>query len=72
MPEQSENSTTITEDSNKVINLYYYKNVTVEAKNYEKAAGTADPTFEATVTGVVGTDNINYTITRPDLSLIHI
>ena len=66
MPEQSENSTTITEDSNKVINLYYYKNVTVEAKNYEKAAGTADPTFEATVTGVVGTDNINYTITRPD------
>lgn len=65
MPEQSENSTTITEDSNKVINLYYYKNVTVEAKNYEKAAGTADPTFEATVTGVVGTDNINYTITRP-------
>lgn len=66
MPEQSENSTTITEDSNKVINLYYYKNVTVEARNYEKAAGTADPTFEATVTGVVGTDNINYTITRPD------
>lgn len=66
MPEQSENSTTITEDSNKVINLYYYKNVTVEVKNYEKAAGTADPTFEATVTGVVGTDNINYTITRPD------
>ena len=41
-------------------------NVTVTAKNYEKAAGTADPTFEATVTGVVGTDNINYTITRPD------
>lgn len=66
MPEQSENSTTITATSDKVIKLYYYKNVTVEARNYEKAAGTADPTFEATVTGVVGTDNINYTITRPD------
>ena len=66
MPEQSENSTEITATSDKVIKLYYYKNVTVEAKDYEKAAGTDDPTFEATVTGVVGTDNINYTITRPD------
>ena len=66
MPEQSENSTEITATSDKVIKLYYYKNVTVEAKDYEKAARTDDPTFEATVTGVVGTDNINYTITRPD------
>lgn len=33
MPEQSENSTTITEDSNKVINLYYYKNVTLESNS---------------------------------------
>lgn len=66
MPDQSENSTEITATSDKVIKLYYYKNVTVEAKDYEKAAETADPTFEATVTGVVGTDNIIYTITRPD------
>lgn len=33
MPEQSENSTAITATSDKVIKLYYYKNVTLESKS---------------------------------------
>ena len=67
IPIQTENSITINADTSKnVIKLYYYKNVTVEAKSYEKAAKTNDPAFEATVTGVVGADKIDYSITRPE------
>lgn len=50
MPEQSENSTTITEDSNKVINLYYYKNVGLDASDGTLVYNGEEQTYNATVT----------------------
>ena len=48
-----------------VINVYYYKNVTVSAVSAAKAYGDSDPEFTAKVSGLVGTDSISYTVSRP-------
>ena len=40
------------------------KTVTVEADNKEKTFGQDDPVFTAKVTGLVGTDTIEYTLSR--------
>ena len=47
-----------------VITFYYYKNVTVTAKDQTKMYGTADPELTATVTGLVGDDTVAYTVAR--------
>ena len=40
------------------------KPVTVTANDASKTYGQADPTLTATVTGLVGSDTVNYTISR--------
>ncbi len=40
------------------------KTVTVTADNKSKGYGEADPEFTATVAGLVGTDTVNYTLSR--------
>ena len=47
-----------------VINIYYYKNVTVKAKSQKKVHGDPDPALTATVTGLVGEDSIVYKLSR--------
>lgn len=50
MPEQSENSTTITATSDKVIKLYYYKNVGLDARDGTLVYNGEEQTYNATVT----------------------
>lgn len=66
MPTQTENSTEITATSDKVIKLYYYKNVTVTPNNASKIYGDDDPAkFTATVSGLINeTDSLTYDFTR--------
>ena len=41
------------------------KGVTVKANNSSKQFGAADPVFTASVTGLIGEDEIDYKVTRP-------
>ena len=58
--------TVSSDESKNVINVYYYKAVTVTAKDASKEYGAADPTLEATVSGLRNSDHIDYTVSRAE------
>ena len=59
---------TVTSDASRnVITFYYYKNVTVTAKNDTKVYGSEDPAaFAADVTGTRDNETVVYTVARDD------
>ena len=63
--DSTEKTITIAVEGNE-INFYYYKNVTVTADNKSKTYGSDDPELTASVEGTIGSDTVDYNVTRAD------
>ena len=59
---ENPNYITVTAETDLIMNP---RPVTVQANPASKVYGASDPRFAATVTGLLGNDRINYTISRP-------
>ena len=65
--DKNQTITVASDASQNVITFYYYKNVTVTAKNDTKVYGSEDPAaFEADVTGTRDNETVVYTVARED------
>ena len=65
--DKNQTITVASDASQNVITFYYYKNVTVTAKNDTKVYGSEDPAaFEADVTGTRDNETVVYTVARGD------
>ena len=65
--DKNQTITVVSDASQNVITFYYYKNVTVTAKNDTKVYGNDDPAaFAADVTGTRDNETVVYTVARGD------
>lgn len=65
--DKNQTITVVSDASKNVITFYYYKNVTVTAKNDTKVYGNDDPAaFAADVTGTRDNETVVYTVARED------